>query len=91
MGVPRHGAWALAGGYGEVPAAMEYYTVLREQLKKCERCAHVNEMCGNITRGEETLKDLEMRLRAFCRTWREQEPGDRSGGLRRLLPFTARF
>ena len=70
---------------------MEYYDALREQLKKCERCAHVNEMCGNITRGEESLESLELRLRAFCRAYREQEPGDRSSALRRLLPFTARF
>ena len=64
---------------------LEYYDALREQLKRCERCPHVNELCGNVAHGEATLDDLRARLRAHCRAYRDPGQGPRAS-----LPRPAR-
>ena len=54
---------------------LEYYDALRAQLRRCERCAHVNELCGDVAHGEETLDDLHARLRAHCRAYADTDRG----------------
>ena len=73
-----------------MPFDLDYYDALRVQLRKCERCSHVNEMCGNVASGEETLHDLDMRLRKFCRLYVSKANQKDESRKKRLSLFPAR-